>query len=131
MPQIKQAVFKDIPLSFTAHPLTGQVKMLENADAVKRSVRNIVLTNFYGRPYKPNYGGNVTQYLFENFDPITEYNIVKNITIALDNYEPRAIVDAVVVKASVDQNALDVTVIFRIRNQEDAITAEITLERLR
>ena len=46
MPELKEPVFKDIPLSFTAHPVTGNVKALTNRDAVKQSVKNIVLTNY-------------------------------------------------------------------------------------
>jgi phage baseplate assembly protein W len=95
MPELKEPIFKDIPLSFTAHPVTGNVKALVNRDAVKQSVKNIVLTNFYERPYSPNLGGNILSQLFENMDPITEYNIAKNIRQALDNYEPRAIIDEI------------------------------------
>ena len=73
MPELKQPVFKDIPLSFTAHPVTGNVKALTNRDAVKQSVKNIVLTNFYERPYSPNLGGNILSQLFENMDSITQY----------------------------------------------------------
>ena len=104
MPEIREPVYKDIPISFTAHPITGKIKSLINRDAVKQSVKNIVLTNFYERPYNPILGGDVLAKLFENMGPLTEYEISNNIREALDNFEPRAEVDEIKVDALEDQN---------------------------
>ena len=131
MPELKEPVFKDIPLSFTAHPITGNVKALTNRNAVKQSVKNIVLTNFYERPYAPSLGGDILSQLFENMDPITEYNITKNIRQALDNYEPRAIVDDIVTQAVEDANALRVTIRFRVDNDVEPISVDVLLDRVR
>ena len=131
MPEIKEPVFKDIPLSFTAHPITGNVKALVNRDAVKQSVKNIVLTNFYERPYNPTFGGDILSQLFENMDPITEYNIAKNIRQALDNYEPRAIIDEIVSDFYEDRNAINVTITFRIKNDAEPISVNVLLDRVR
>ena len=131
MPELKEPVFKDIPLSFTAHPVTGNVKALVNRDAVKQSVKNIVLTNFYERPYSPNLGGDIISQLFENMDPITEYNIAKNIRQALDNYEPRAIIDEIKSDFFQDQNAINITITFRVRNDAEPISVNVLLDRVR
>lgn len=131
MPELKEPVFKDIPLSFTAHPVTGNVKALTNRDAVKQSVKNIVLTNFYERPYNPALGGDVRSQLFENMDSLTEYNISKNIRQALDNFEPRAIVDEIKTQAIEDRNIINVTITFRVRNSSEPITVNVLLERVR
>jgi phage baseplate assembly protein W len=131
MPELKEPIFKDIPLSFTAHPVTGNVKALVNRDAVKQSVKNIVLTNFYERPYSPNLGGNILSQLFENMDPITEYNIAKNIRQALDNYEPRAIVDEIKSDFYQDENAINITITFRVRNDAEPISVNVLLDRVR
>jgi phage baseplate assembly protein W len=131
MPELKEPVFKDIPLSFTAHPVTGNVKALVNRDAVKQSVKNIVLTNFYERPYSPNLGGDIISQLFENMDPITEYNIAKNIRQALDNYEPRAIIDEIKSDFFQDQNAINITITFRVRNNANPISVNVLLDRIR
>ena len=61
---IKEA-YKDLDLFFTAHPITGDVATKSDSDAVRRAVRNIVLTNYYERPFKPSLGGNVRGLLFE------------------------------------------------------------------
>ncbi len=131
MPELKEPVFKDIPLSFTAHPVTGNVKALVNRDAVKQSVKNIVLTNFYERPYSPKLGGDIISQLFENMDPITEYNIAKNIRQALDNYEPRAIIDEIKSDFFQDQNAINITITFRVRNDAEPISVNVLLDRVR
>ena len=57
--------YKDLDLFFTAHPITGDVATKSDSDAVRRAVRNIVLTNYYERPFKPSLGGNVRGLLFE------------------------------------------------------------------
>jgi|TARA_R110000796_G_scaffold1950_5_gene7854 phage baseplate assembly protein W len=131
MPELKEPVFKDIPLSFTAHPITGNVKALVNRDAVKQSVKNIVLTNFYERPYNATLGGDILSQLFENMDTITEYNVAKNIRQALDNYEPRAIIDDIKSDFNQDGNAVNVTIIFRIENDANPISVNVLLDRVR
>jgi phage baseplate assembly protein W len=129
MPELKEPVFKDIPLSFTAHPVTGNVKALVNRDAVKQSVKNIVLTNFYERPYSPNLGGNILSQLFENMDSITQYEISTNIRQALDNYEPRAIIDEIKSDFYQDENAINITITFRVRNDAEPISVNVLIRQ--
>lgn len=131
MPELKEPVFKDIPLKFTAHPVTGNIKVLTNRESVKQSVKNLVLTNFYERPYNPILGGDVLSQLFENMDPLTEYNISKNIRQVLDNYEPRAIIDDIKTSANQNSNALNVTIRFRVANDPEPIVVNVLLERVR
>lgn len=131
MPQIKEKVFKDFSLSFIAHPVTRQLNVLTNADAVKQSVKNIVLTNFYERPYKPSLGSDVISQLFENADPFTEFTLTKNIRTALANYEPRAVIDDVIVDWIPEQNQLAATIIFRVQNDSNPITIQVFIDRVR
>lgn len=131
MPEIKEPIFKDIPLSFNAHPVTGLIKALTNREAVKQSVKNIVLTNHYERPYNPFLGGDVLSRLFEPMTPITEYEVTTNIKQALENFEPRADVLEVVVDAKEDLNALEVSITFTIVNEIDPVTVNVLLERVR
>jgi len=131
MPELKEPIFKDIPLSFTAHPVTGNVKALTNRDAVKQSVKNIVLTNHYERPYNPILGGDIISQLFENMDSITQYEISTNIRRALDNYEPRAIIDDIVTDFLEDQNAINVTITFRVNSDAEPIEVNVLLDRIR
>ena len=131
MPELKEPIFKDIPLSFNAHPVTGLIKALTNREAVKQSVKNIVLTNHYERPYNPFLGGDVLSKLFEPMTSITEYEVTTNIKQALENFEPRADVLEVVVDAKEDLNELEVSITFNIINEIDPVTVNVLLERVR
>ena len=129
--EIEQESYRDIPMSFNVHPGTGNMKLVANAEAIKQSVKNIVLTNFYERPYQPELGGNVLSQLFENISPITEYNVSRNIRQALENNEPRAVVEDITTSAIGDQNSLQVTIKFSVRNIPEPIEVDILLERVR
>ena len=63
--------FKDIDLDFGRHPVTNDVNTIEDAIAIKRSVRNLIQTNFYERPFHPELGCGVRGLLFENYNPVT------------------------------------------------------------
>ena len=131
MPTPSKVIFSDIPISFTAHPITGNVKKSINRDAVKNSVRNIILTNHGERFFKPKFGGNVTSKLFENASKFTEFNTARSIRIALANYEPRAEVIKVKVTANPDTNNLTVSLKFRVINDPEPITLDVLIERIR
>ncbi len=130
MPQIKATVHSDLKMSFTKHPITGRLSNVTNIEAVKQSVKNIVLCNHFERPYMPKYGGNVIAQLFENADAFTEYQVKKDIRIAIENYEPRAIVDDITVHTD-DLNEMRVKIVFRMRNVQDPIDLIVMVERVR
>jgi len=129
--EIEQEIFRDIPLNLTVHPVTGNLRVLTNAESIKQSVKNIVLTNFYERPYNPEFGGDVLSQLFENMDPITEYNISKNIRVSLENYEPRAIVEDIITTVYEDQNTLAVKIKFSVQTIPEPLEVNVLLERIR
>lgn len=131
-PLLKEVVFSDVNVSFTPHPVTGKLPVLKNADAVKRSVRNLILTNFGERPYDPLYGGNVRAMLFENTDdPLLQDQLRRQIEGAIKNYEKRAKVDRVVVDVKPDSNALVIQIRFMIFNQRFPVDLEVAIERVR
>jgi phage baseplate assembly protein W len=131
-PILKEVVFSDVNVSFTPHPVTGKLPVLKNADAVKRAVRNLILTNFGERPYEPLYGGNVRALLFENTDdPLLESLIQTRIEAAIENFEPRAKVDRVVVDVKPDSNALVIKIRFTIVNERFPVDLEVAIERVR
>ena len=110
--------FKDISVSFKPHPVTNDLQVLKNADAIRRSVRNIVQTIPTERFFNTLLGSDVRRNLFEFVDFGTASTIRQQIAIALDNFEPRIENVDVVVNPNVDDNAFDVTVIFDIIGQE-------------
>ena len=125
------ARWKDLDLNFTAHPTTGDITILEDADAVKRSVRNIVLLSRYEKPFHPDINVGIKSLLFEPLSPITAMHIRQNIISSLTQYEPRANLIEVQVIADGDKNAFAVKIYFKVINIPDPIVVDLTLKRLR
>ena len=131
MPAKSKLVYSDLNLTFARNPVTKRLSVLKDADAVKRALKNIILTDKLERPYKPLLGGNIRGLLFENFGPITSLQVKENIEVAIKNYEPRVKILDVRVDANEDQNTLEVTIEFFLRNQTGPEATTISLERIR
>ena len=125
------ARFVDLDLDFTRNPITNDVSLKFNDEAVKRSIRNIVLTNSGEKPYISEFGGNIKASLFENFTPVTVVTLKGQIETAIRNFEPRANLLKVEVTERIDSNELIVSIVFSILNSQDPITLEVPLERIR
>ncbi len=110
--------FKDISLSFKPHPVTDDLQVLKNEDAIRRSVRNIVQTIPTERFFNSLLGSDVQRSLFEFVDFGTASTIRQQIAIAIDNFEPRVENVTVAVDPNPEVNSFDVTVIFDITGQE-------------
>ena len=124
-------VFKDINLSLAKHPITGDIASLTNIEAVKRSVRNLINTNFYERPFHPEIGSNVRSILFEPVSPIVASVLERHVRDVVENFEPRAELIDVVVSDNADANEYRVQIKFFVVNSSDIVDMNIFLERLR
>ena len=123
--------FKDLNLDFARNTVTNDVVKIEDVEAIKRSVRNLVNTNFYERPFHPELGCGARQLLFEPFTPITGIFLRRKIEEVITNYEPRVRLDQVIVTESPDRNAIDVRVVFYCMNIANPVTVLTTLQRIR
>ena len=123
--------WSDLDLDFNAHPVTKDIVTKTDVEAVKRSVRNLILTNRYERPFQPEIDGGVTRHLFQLSTPSTKYDIETAIKIAILNFEPRAEIISIIVAGDLDRNGFDVTINFRVINVPEPVTIELFLERLR
>lgn len=123
----------DLDLDFIAHPATGDIVKKTGPDAVKRSIRNLVLTNFYERKFNHSIGSNAQKLLFENFNPLTAGFIQDAIFEVIRNFEPRAKVkkEDIVVEADIDNNGYTATIAFMMVNSLQPVTFSLFLERLR
>ena len=114
--------FKDISLSFKRHPVTNDIGMLKNADAIKRSVRNLVQTIPNERFFNSTIGSDVRNLLFENVPGFIDFGtasiIEKQIMTTIENYEPRVDNLEVNVDPRPDQNEYEVVIIFDIVGQD-------------
>ena len=129
-------IYKDLNLFFTKNPLSGDVSKVTDVQAIKRSVRNLVLTNRGERLFHPEMGGSVYGSLFENFTPIMEIELRVAITSVIEIYEPRVVLEEVLVNSpsgvDLDNNRLRITVRFSLTNVPNEIEeVEIFLDRIR
>lgn len=127
----RQPDYSDLDLDFLPHPTTGDVLIKTGADAIKRSVRNLILTNFYEKPFRPGIGSSALKLLFDNVNPLTA-NFLKNAIIeVIKNYEPRVEIYDVFVNFDVDNNGYNVRLQYVILNRNEPVTTTIFLERIR
>jgi phage baseplate assembly protein W len=123
--------FRDIDLDFNRNTVTNDVNVVEDIIAIKRSVRNLVQSNFYERPFHPELGCGVRGLLFENFTPLTVIYMKRKIEEVLVNYEPRISLTAVNVDDDQDGNRLVVDIHFRIIGVEGPQSVSTFLQRIR
>jgi phage baseplate assembly protein W len=131
MASTPQNKFTDIDLNFAKNPVTRDVNVLQDESAIKRSLKNIILTNTYERPFLPELKGNVTAMLFEPFTDLTVIRLEKGIRDAILSYEPRVVLQDVIVEGDPDRNRFIVTIRFQIRNTSKVSETQFYLERLR
>jgi phage baseplate assembly protein W len=123
--------FKDLDLNFNIHPVRKDISKSIGPMAVVNSIKNLILTNYYERPFQPDIGSNVRRLLFENLDNITASTIKDEIERTIVNYEPRATVKTINVTADYDNNGFKVYMEFFIVNQTAPIIINFLLERIR
>ena len=124
-------IFSDLDLAFIAHPVTGNPTRKTNRDAVRQSVKSLILTDYYERPFKSDIGCSIRYYLFENWSPIIKQQMERAVKEVIKNYEPRANIVEVLVEDRSELNALTVSVAFTIRNDPSPIVLDVILERVR
>ena len=125
-------LYSDIDLFFGPKIGSKDVSKVTNITAVKRSVRNLILTNFYEKPFHPEIGSGVRDILFEPMTPITAYILTMKIEEVIDNFEPRARLVGVRATPNLDNNAYNVTLEFYVVNAPtELVNMEVLLERLR
>ena len=125
-------VYSDIDLFFGPKIGSKDISKITNFTAVKRSVRNLVLTNFYEKPFHPEIGSGVRDILFEPMTPISAYILTMKIEVAIENYEPRVRLVGVRALPDIDNNSYNVTLEFYVVNAPtELVNMEVLLERLR
>ena len=124
-------IFKDLNLDFQQNSATKDIQRVEDVDAVKRSVRNLISLNHYEKPFNPEIGSNLRGMLFENITPQISHYIGKQIEFLIKNYEPRCKLVEVDNRPNLDRNGYSVSISFYVVNVPNPVTVETFLERLR
>jgi phage baseplate assembly protein W len=123
--------YSDLDLDFIPHPTTGDVVKKTGDDAIKRSVRNLILTNFYDRPFRHYIGSNALKLLFENPNHITANMLKDAIKETINNFERRITLTGLDVNFDIDNNGYNVTLYYVILNRPEPLVTTLFLERLR
>jgi phage baseplate assembly protein W len=128
----RQSDYSDLDLDFLKNPTTNDVVMKRGDDAIKRSIRNLILTNYYDRPFRPTIGSNVQKLLFDEIaDPFIKNLLENAISETIFKFEPRVRLDSVIVDADLDANGINVRLQYTILNREQPVVTTIFLERIR
>lgn len=127
----RRRIYADLPLSFAIHPNTKDLTSLKDIDAVKQSVKNLVLTNFTERPFQPRLGSGVTRLLFENADPFTQMAIKDEILRVLEEHEPRVNGVTVNVIDESERNSYQINIQFNVIFSDLREETNFYLERTR
>lgn len=123
--------YSDLDLDFLPHPSTKDVMKKTGLESIKRSVRNLLLTNFYDRPFQSDIGSNALKILFDNATPITATFLDNAIRETLRTFEPRISVDSLDIKFDYDNNGYIVKLYFTILNRNEPAFITLFLERIR
>ena len=124
-------IYKDLDLNFGRNVVTNDVNKLTDVEAVKRSVRNLINTNHYERPFHPEIGSDVRAMLFEPMTPLTALNLQRKIEEVLNNFEPRIKLVQILANPDIDRNRYQVSISFYVIGIPLPVTVETFLERLR
>ncbi len=126
-----ERTFRDLDLNFQIHPIRKDINVHKNEFAIINSIKNLILTNHYEKPFQPEIGSNIRRLLFENVDAFTAAQIQREIEETINNFEPRAQVSRVTAVASPDENRYNIELEFFVINSANPVTINFFLERVR
>lgn len=132
MATIKQPTYSDFSTAFSRNPVQDDLVRITEFSAVKRSVRNLVLTNKYERLLDPAIGANIQSLLFEPLTSTSAVLLRDAIKLTLKSYEPRAIINQITVQPDYDNNRYFIQIVFSLKtNQQNSTRVELFLDRIR
>lgn len=124
-------LFKDLDLAFASHPNTKDVAKKTNAEAIKQSLKNLLLTQYYERPFHSEIGSPIKGLLFELATPLLQQTIQRAVIDTVQNFEPRVSLEDVQVFMKDDTNEVVISVIYTVVGLTTLQELEMTLERTR
>lgn len=127
----KISIYSDFKKDLEISPVSDDLTLFKDEDAVKESIKNLLLTDRGERLMQPNIGGNIRAMLFENITPGVLTMIEDQVRTTIDLYEPRAEIIDVIVTSNIDDNVVKIQVQFYIRNSQQPISVDVFLERTR
>ena len=124
-------LYQDFKKNLEKSPVSSDLTVWKDEDAVKESIRNLILTDRGERLMQPSLGGNITAMLFENITPSILILIENSVRTTIELHEPRASLINVTASSSIDDNTVRINIVFYITNVQQPITLDVFLERTR
>ena len=124
-------IFSDLDFNFTLNPVTGDVTRRYDEDAIKTSLRNLILTANYERPFHSEIGSPIKKLLFEPASPLLGAMLKRTISDVITSFEPRVNIIDITAVIGDDDNSVDVSIEFTILNTTAPVTLDLTLQRTR
>jgi len=124
-------LYSDFFIDLDMHPVSKDVAKRNNENAIRDSIRNLLLTDAGERPFQPRLGGNIRAMLFSNMTPQTIISMREKVRETITEYEPRANLIDVIVNPDYDRNHVNVTVVFNVINRQEPITLDVIITRVR
>lgn len=123
--------YSDFDLNFMVNPVTQDLGMKYDENAVKASIKNLVLTRNYERPFHSEIGTQIGNLLFNPAGPMLDVMLKRSITDVINTFEPRAVLLGVEVISRLDSNEVDINITFRVINKSNPVTLSLILKRTR
>jgi phage baseplate assembly protein W len=129
--KLEKFIFGDLDLNIIPHPITSDVIVKVNENAIKRAIRNLLLLKKFEKPFHPEISSGIQDLLFENPSPVVYSILKRNIEETIKNYEPRITGLNITFESRPDTNSLNIKVTFSILNRPQTFDTNILLERTR
>ena len=126
-----QPRYADLDLDFSPNPITKDISMKQDVEAVKRAVRNLIFTNKYEKLFQPEVEAGIDRLLFENFGSVRLVTLRNRLEQAIVNFEPRITEVEVFVQEIPDKHSILIEIVFRVRNIPQLESLQIELNRVR
>ena len=123
--------YSDFSLDLIPNPNTGDISKKLDANAVKQAVKNLIMLSFGEKPFHPEIGFGIKQFLFENMTPLTVTALKRHLTEILIEYEPRIKILSIDISDELDQNSIGINLVFSIVNIENPVSLTFYVERVR
>lgn len=123
--------YRDLDLRFKSHPLYGDIRPVTDIEAIKNSIKNILLTRRGEKPFNPRFGSNVTDYLFEPATRATKLSMAEEIEYSIKEHEKRVKLTGITIDDDIDNNSFQIRLDMIILNTEKEVDISLLLKRLR
>ena len=127
----KRDLYSDFHKDLTVNPISLDLATKKNEESIKESLKNLILTDRGERLMQPNIGSDVRASLFENASPVTLKILEERVRDVINNYEPRVSIIEVDVNSLYDDNRVQITIYFYVKNREDPLSVDVFIERVR